>query len=176
MPRARTVFLGTLAAGAALFVLLAFVRGTSLNSTLGVPSNGVTVSLKPSEIFCQEPIVAQTDRPFDRVVTKLGTYGRPGPPVDVAGRDPRTPAPVPLGTIAGGYRDVTQNPQTTFRLDTGVSASRFAVCFQNRGRHSVAFYGAGDAATQPSSAVMYGKSVGGDVALAFEGPHHSWAS
>src|SRR3954449_1178996 len=98
MPRARTVFLGTLAAGAALFVLLAFVRGTSLNSTLGVPGNGVTVSLRPREVFCQEPIVAQTDRPFDRVVVRLGTYHRPGPPVDIAVRDPRTRLPLALGT------------------------------------------------------------------------------
>jgi hypothetical protein len=175
MPRPRTAFLATVAAGALLFLVLSLVRGTALTYTLGVPSNGVAVKLAPRKEFCQEPIVAESDRSFDRVTVVLGTYDRPGPALAVAIRDPKTRAVLAHATVPAGYPDITRRPSTIIALDHAIHPATLAVCFRNAGAHSVAFYGAGDAAT-PSTATLGGKGLGADVALSFSDRHHSWAS
>ena len=126
MPRPRTAFLVTVAAGALLFLVLSLVRGTALTYTLGVPSNGVAVKLAPRKEFCQEPIVAESDRSFDRVTVVLGTYDRPGPALAVAIRDPKTRAVLAHATVPAGYPDITRRPSTIIALDrTLTSTGRF---------------------------------------------------
>jgi hypothetical protein len=169
-------FAATLAVGAVLFAVVALVRGTTLSYTLGVPPNGVAVKLEHRQAFCQETIVAQSTRKFDHVVVSLGTYHRPGAPLVVTVRDGRSAAPLAHGTLAAGYADIARQPTESIPLDASINPRTLAVCFTNTGRHSIAFYGAGDQATVPSTAVVDGKSVGADVSLRFTGPHHSWAS
>jgi hypothetical protein len=176
MPRPRTAFLATLAAGAVLFLVVSLVRGTTLSYTLGVPSNAVAVKLERGQEFCQEPIKAQSDRRFDHVDVTLGTYHRPGSPLAVSVLDPVSRHVLARGALAGGYPDIAQKPSQRIALDHGVNPGTLAVCFRNIGRHSIAFYGSGDGATQPSSATRKGKSLGTDVTLAFTAGRHSWAS
>jgi hypothetical protein len=176
MPRPRVAFLATLAAGALLFLVVSLVRGTTLSYTLGVPVNGVAVQLKHGEAFCQEPITAQSSGRFDHVDVTLGTFHRPGSPLAVTVVDPTSRRVLARGSLPGGYPDIAQKPSERIALDRSIDPHTLAVCFRNTGKHSIAFYGAGDAATQPSSATRDGKSLGVDVALAFSAGHHSWAS
>lgn len=172
----RVAFLATLAAGAVLFLVVSLVRGTTLSYTLGVASNGVAVKLEPRQAFCQEPITAQSDRAFDHVELTLGTYHRPGSPLTVTVVDPESRRVLARGALAAGYPDIAQRPIARVALDHAVNPRTLAVCFRNTGEHSTAFYGAGDAATSPSSATRDGKSLGADVSIAFTGDRHSWAS
>lgn len=172
----RVAFLATLAAGAVLFLVVSLVRGTPLAYTLGVASNGVAVKLAPGKAFCQEPIVAQSGRAFDHVQVTVGTYHRPGSPLALTIVDPKSRAVLARGALAAGYPDIAQKPGQSIALDHPVDARSIAVCFRNTGAHSTAFYGAGDAATQPSSATQDGKSLGADVTLSFTAGRHSWAS
>jgi hypothetical protein len=176
MPRPRVALLATLAAGAVLFLVVSLVRGTPLAYTLGVASNGVAVKLTPGKAFCQEPIVAQSARKFDHVELTLGTYRRPGSPLAVTVVDPRNRQVLARGALAAGYPDIAQRPVQRVALDHAINPRTLAVCFRNTGEHSIAFYGAGDAATQPSSATRDGQSLGADVTIAFTGERHSWAS
>jgi hypothetical protein len=169
-------FAATLVAGALLFLVIALVRGTTLSYTLGVSPAAVAVRLAPGKSFCQEPITAQSTRRFDHVAVTVGTYGRPGPGLAVTVRDAKTAAPLAHGSLAAGYPDITRRPAESIGLDHKINPRKLAVCFTNTGEHSVAFYGAGPAATQPSNAFIEGRDAGTDVSISFTGPHESWAS
>jgi hypothetical protein len=153
----------------------ATARRTNLAFTLGVNSTAAVVKLGHGQEVCQLPIDVPRGGSFDRVTFKAGTFRRPGPRLDVTVRDAGGRA-LARGTLRAGYPDIAAAPTQTVRLNRTVGPSRVAVCFENRGRHSVALYGGVAAAARSSTAVVDGQSQPVDLELHFTRSSRSLAS
>jgi hypothetical protein len=139
----------------------------TLAFTLGVPSNSAVAPLRPGQQLCQQPVaVPDADSAFDAVAVQLGTYGRPGPALELTIRSgARTLA---VGHLPGGYGD-----DASPSIPVGHVGDRapLRVCVRNAGQDRVALYGAADAAARNSSAAVDGKPLNADVNLVFERAH-----
>jgi len=130
--------------------------------SLGVVPSTPVLELRPDATLCQGPIDAVDA--FDRVALKIGTFMRPGQPLDVLVRDARTRAALARGSLPGGYAD---NREQTVAVGR-VGASRLIrVCVTNRGSRRIVAYGSGSAAHVPSRATIDGKARDADPALRF---------
>jgi hypothetical protein len=173
----RTALLVTVAVGVVAFVLVAAVRGGSVVFSLGVTNNAAVVTLDGGDRFCQRRISPPESGDFDRVQMTLGTFGRRGPRVAVSVED-EAGRVLARGVLEAGYPDIDRAPRHTVTLDHAVPTSEgMAVCFKNAGRQKVAWYGAGDAASVPTTAVLdNGDAPGVDVNLVFLGDRRSYLS
>lgn len=167
--------MGVMIAGVLLMVALAAVRGTSLAFTLGVPVNGVVVEVKPGDEFCQVEVTGPDGGvPVDAVRIILGTYGQPGPTLDLRVEDERGGV-IGRGVLPPAYPDITEERGQTIRLSAGLeSRERMAFCFRNAGVRKVAFYGAGDGASVPTTGELDGRATGADVSLEVLGERRSY--
>src|SRR5688500_12193057 len=96
-------------AAIALLLVLAATRETRLVYTIGAAPGGPIAKLAPGDEVCQAPI-APPPEAFDRVVISLGTFGRPGEPVDVLLRS-RSGDVLAEGRLDGGYPDADERPE-----------------------------------------------------------------
>jgi hypothetical protein len=115
----------------------------------------------PGDQLCQRGL--QAPARFDAIDLRLGTGGRPGPPLDVTvrGEGGRTLA---TGTVAPGARD---NAQAQARIVPAVPAgTRFDICFRNDGRREVGFYG-GSWYLSPGRAYAGRRRLEGNVRIVF---------
>lgn len=158
--RAPLVLIGV--AALAVFALIATMatdeRGLAF--TLGVRPTQVATVLKAGDEACQRPIDVSADA--DAVEFQVGTFRRPGPPLDVAVRE----ASGPLGTahVPGGYPD---NSRQRVRVGEIKSGERIAVCIHNLGRSRLALYGGPFQAARTSALFLDGKPQASDVTLIF---------
>src|SRR3954468_20221235 len=77
-------FAAVLVVGVLLFVLVVTLSQTSKAFTVGVQSGGPAVTLTTNQTVCQQPLDVPRGGSFDRIRLKLGTYGKPGPPLAIA--------------------------------------------------------------------------------------------
>lgn len=155
-----TAALGVLAIG--LLCLTASLATRTQSFTLGVTPSAPVAELRADETLCQGPIDVIDH--FERVTLTLGTFMRPGPPLDVRVRDAATREVLATGHLAAGYADNTEQQVEVGRVGGG---ARIAVCVTNEGRHRVATYGSADAAHVPSSAAVDGEPKGVDATMRF---------
>jgi hypothetical protein len=83
----------------------------------------------------------------------VGTYRRPGPPLDVTVRAPGYSA---HAALRGGYAD---NTSPSVSLPAPKSSRIATVCVRNDGRHKVALYAASDSARSRVQPTLDGKPV-----------------
>jgi hypothetical protein len=163
------VFLAIVVAGLAVLALVGATKRDSLAFTLGVTNGGPVAELGKGQEVCQEPVrVPDSGSAFDVVVLSLGTYGRPGPPVEVTISPVAGGAPIARGQLARGYGDLQQQPQHRVRVGHVSRRDPLRICIGNLGLNRVAVYGNADASARTSRATIDGTPTGTDVNLAFE--------
>jgi hypothetical protein len=128
--------------------------------TLGVGPAGVAADLAPGDRACQVPVRVAED--FTHVSFLVGTYERPGQPLDVS---IRSEGAVSRGRLEGGYGDGLAHLVRIGDVGQGHAVS---VCIRNAGRRRVAIYGGTGAAARLSTATINGRDTGTDLALVFE--------
>ena len=175
MRRARLLLVALCAAGTLLVMVLALTRETSLAFTLGVRNAAPIVTLKPGESACQRPISVPGGAGFDRIAVTLGTFRRPGPPLDISVRAENGRV-LSRGHLAGGYPDITAQPRHAVSVSRVARGDALAVCLTNRGRDPVAVYGDADAASRTSSAYQGRERLPVDMNLVFERNSRSLAT
>src|SRR3954451_3367315 len=111
MPRRAVLAFGlVVVAGVILAAGLAVTRESRLVYTLGAGAAAPVAVLRGGQEACQKPVDPPAER-FDRVVVSLGTFGRPGPPVDVLIRPDAPGAKTIRGRLRGGYPDFGAVPE-----------------------------------------------------------------
>jgi hypothetical protein len=159
--RGALALLATASVALLALVLVGATDKRRLAFTLGVVPSTVAVGLAPGATACQAPI--ETSAEFDEVRFKVGTYGGPGQPLDVAVASGRRF--LGTGHVAGGYADLTEQVARVGRI---TAPRRISVCFRNRGTRRVALYGNSEAAAVTSTAYLDGKPRPADITLVFE--------
>jgi hypothetical protein len=159
----------TLTAVAVCLAVLALVGLTSGNDrafTLGVIPAAAVAPLERGDRACQERIDASED--FSRVELQIGTYRRPGTPLELTVHEADGSGEVlGRGRLAGGYPDVSRPriPVGTIEGDR-----QLAVCIEPVGRGRVALYGNAGIASPASELEINGRPLDADVTLVF---HHA---
>jgi hypothetical protein len=167
MPRRALLAFGfVVAAGVILAAALALTRESRLVYTLGAGPGAPVAVLRGGQQACQKPVDPPPER-FDRVVVSLGTFGRPGPPVDVLLRPYAPGAKTIRGRLRGGYPDVGVTREHAIAV-TATLRGPAEICLRNRGTRRVAVFGAPGLAHRTSSATVAGKPIGGDLAIRLE--------
>jgi hypothetical protein len=165
--RSVAALLGLCAAVVVALALIVVVQQRDLAFTLGVPDNAPVGELNRSQVACQRPVaIPDSAAEFDRMSVKLGTYGKPGPPVEAVIRSGARQ--VARARLAGGYAD---NTRQTFAFGRVTERGAMSVCLRNLGPGRVAIYGAADAAARDSTATLGDKPLGADLDLVFERSH-----
>jgi hypothetical protein len=158
----------TFAAGLVLLAVLAATRQSPLVYSIGSGPGAAVAPLKPGDEACQGPLSPPADA-FDRVVISLGTYFRPGEPVEVIVRDAQSRRVLSSGRLAGGYPDIAQAPEHAVPISSTTLRAPAEVCVRNTGRRRVAVYGSTGLAHRTSTAIIDGKPVSGsDLAVRLE--------
>lgn len=158
-----SAFGAVVAGGFAAVAIAAGSDERDLAFTLGVRPSLVAAEIPPGAEGCQRPV--PVSEPFTGVRTQLGTYERPGPPLELTVRDARGSAVLARGDLARGYPDVSQQ---TIELDRRIGgANRVSVCLRNAGDRRVAVYGGPELARRNSSVEVDGQEVATDMTLVF---------
>ena len=161
-------FAAVFAAGLVLLVVLAVTRDSPLVYTIGSGAAAPSAPLKAGEEACQGPLSPPAEA-FDRVVLSLGTYGKPGQPVDVLVRDAASRRVLSRGRLAGGYPDIARAPEHSIPVTSITPHAAIEVCARNAGSAKVAVFGATGLAHRTSSATVAGKAQPGvDLAVRLE--------
>jgi hypothetical protein len=161
--RAVVALLLVFALGVAAVAAVAARDERDLAFTLGVAPALVAAEIRPGGEACQRPVAVAHD--ISGVRMQLGTYERPGPPIEAVVRPVAGGRPLAAGRLAGGYPDVTEQ---TVSLDRPVAAGRrVAVCVRNAGDRRVAVYGGPELARRGSAVYVGGVEQSTDMALVF---------
>lgn len=156
-------FLVAAIAGLGVAAVVAAGDDRDLAFTLSVKPDLVAAEIPPGGVACQTPVVLAEE--FQGVRFQVGTYHRPGPPLEVFVRRPGSALPIASGRLAGGYPDVSR-PTVAIapRVPTG---TRAALCVRNRGERRVALYGGPEMANLRSTVTVDGRDVKTDLTLVF---------
>jgi hypothetical protein len=136
--------LSRLAAGAVLLValagtlcLVAVAAGDQRRVAypLGVAPFGVAAQLEPGQRACMQPIELPTD--VDGAVLRIGTFGRPGPALQVTVRELHGRV-LARGSIPAGYADGSEPSVIFGRVPEGRTIS---LCIRNRGPGRAGLFG-----------------------------------
>jgi hypothetical protein len=152
-------------AALALLVVLAATQESRLVYTIGAAPAGPVAQPGPGEEACQAPIAPPAE-PFDRVVVSLGTFGRPGEPVEVLIRS-RSQEVLARGRLDGGYPDIAAQPEHAVPVPRTTLNEATEVCVRNVGARKVAVYGSVGLAHRGSVGRLEERTVG-DIALRLE--------
>jgi hypothetical protein len=144
-------------------------KADPLAFTLGVTNAAPAAELGLGDETCQEPVrVPDSAAAFDDVVLSLGTYGQPGPPVEVTITPVAGGRPIARGRLARGYPDVQKQAQHRVAVGHVSRRDPLRVCIRNLGLNRVAVYGNGDISARTSTATFNGKPTAADINLSFE--------
>jgi hypothetical protein len=157
-----TALIATAAGGLALLVLVAALDQRRLAFTLGVRSVQVSARVEPRHEVCQGPVDVSEE--FSAVRFMVGTFFRPGVPLEVTVRDTANGAVLARGRNSGRYRD---NARLVVPVGAVRQGSRVRVCVRNAGRRPLALYGGRATAAPSSSATLDGRRLDTDVAFDF---------
>jgi hypothetical protein len=128
--------------------------------TLGVRPTQVATVLKAGGEACQRPIDVSADA--DSVEFQVGTFHRPGPPIEVAVRN--ASGSIGNARAPGGYHD---NSRQRVRVGEIKNGERIAVCIRNLGRSRLALYGGPFQAARTSALFLDGRPQAADMTLIF---------
>jgi hypothetical protein len=161
--RPQLTLVAVVAAGLLVLIGVGLTDRSDEAFTLGVRSAGVAAELRPGSRACEERIEVPED--FSSVELQIGTYRRPGPPLEVSVRE-RTAAGPELGrgSLDGGYPDVSRARIGVGDIDAG---RQIAVCVENGGERRVALYGNAGVAAPFSTLRVRGRRVDNDLTLVF---------
>jgi hypothetical protein len=165
--RRPAVIVAVLLAVVVLGVAAAGLHRDPLAFTLGVVPGAAVATLQPGDELCQQPIAVPPGAGFDRVRFVLGTFGRPGPRVNVTVRDARTDTVLGRGRLPAGYADIGRQPSHDVRVGSVPAERTVSVCLADRGDVKVALYGNADVAAAGTTATRQGKAQGYDLTLIF---------
>ena len=159
--------LATFAAGCVLGIGgLAVVAATDerrLAFTLGAAPQWPVAVLHRTQVACQRDV--DVAAPFDRVEILLGTFSRPGPPLEVSVLETGTGHRIAAGSLPAGAAD---NRPAGVQISSGVPARRrVAVCVRNDGPGRVALYGGPETDAPASTAYVGVFPVTGDLRMTF---------
>jgi Dolichyl-phosphate-mannose-protein mannosyltransferase len=145
-------------AGVLLFVAAVVLSrsATRYTATNGVTNAAWVAQLRPGESACQGPVVLAKDS--DGVRLFVGTYERPGPPLQAIFKD-GSGRIVRRGALAGGYRDAMWQVIPFAPAKSSVQVS--SLCVQSEAGR-VAFAGNEDGTINPNQEL----SVGGKTTTA----------
>lgn len=161
MPRiAALTLIGVVAIGLAGLLITGLGDERQRAFTLGVAPTGVAAVLTPGDQVCQAPVRVADD--FNIVNFQVGTYKRPGTPMEVT---VRSPDGVARGRLPGGFRDGLEQRVDVGRVDAGREVS---VCIKNVGSRRMAIYGNAGAAARLTRALLDGRDQDVDLTLVFE--------
>lgn len=160
---AVAAFAAVVVAGLVALVAVGASDRRDLAFTLGVAPGLVAADLPPGAEGCQRPVAVA--EPFDGVRVQVGTYERPGPPLEVEVAALDGGATLATGRLEGGYPDVSQ---PTVALDRTVpDGRRVEVCVRNAGGRKLALYGGAELAKRESGVTVDGQPVATDLTLVF---------
>jgi hypothetical protein len=169
MRSGRLAFAAVAGAGMLALLLTSVADRRDLAFTLGVQPAEVAAVLMPGHEVCQRPIDTSADAA--RVRFRVGTYGRPGPPLEVSPIvEHRSSSEVVIAgfrksRVGGGYASGATLAAPVSNVKEG---DRLRLCVRNAGREKVALYGNGPAAARTSAAFLDGKQLNTDLTLVFE--------
>jgi len=150
-----------------VLVALAATRESPLVYSIGAGPAAPVAALTAGEETCQGPLSPPADA-FDRVVISLGTYFKPGQPVEVSVRDAAGSRVLARGSLAGGYPDIGQAPEHSVPVPRTTAHGPIEVCVRNGGQRKVAVFGTTGLAHRTSTASVDGKAINSDLALRLE--------
>jgi hypothetical protein len=155
------VCLAVFAAGVAAVLIVGATDRRALAFTLGViPGPDPAAKLQAGQEACERGI--DVPEKFDRIQLQVGTYRRPGPPLDVTVTDSRG-ARLGADRIPAGYPDVSQQ---FARVGDVPAGRRITVCVRAL-RGPVALYGNAGVAAPESTLTVAGKPKDNDLTLRF---------
>jgi hypothetical protein len=161
--RPQLTLVAVVAAGLAVLIAVALTDKRDEAFTLGVRPAGVAAQLRPGDRACQERIEVPED--FSSVELQIGTYRRPGVPLEVSVLERSAAGPeLGRGSLHGGYPDVSRARIGVGDVDAG---RQIAVCVENGGERRVALYGNSGAAAPFSTLRVRGRTVDNDLTLVF---------
>lgn len=135
--RALLGFAAALALGLAALLYAGLTRESHLVQTLGVAAVYPVAPIKQGQQACQNDI--GLGAPLERVQFNVGTFGKPGPPLDVTVRTRSGARLGRIGRVAGGWRDDGSAQEVSVGR---VSQDQIvSVCIRNRGRVRAYVYG-----------------------------------
>lgn len=157
---AAIALLGVVAVGLVGLLVTALGDERRTAFTLGVAPGGVAAVLTPGDEVCQAPVrVAEV---FDVVNFQVGTYMRPGTPLEVT---VRSRDGVAEGRLPGGFGDGLEQRVDMGNVPPGQNVS---VCIKNVGSRRMAIYGGAGAAARLTRVRLDGKEQDVDLTLIFE--------
>jgi hypothetical protein len=160
-------FLGTFALGLVVLVLIGATDRSKLVYTIGAGPGAPVAVLEGGEQACQTPLSPPAEA-FDRVVVSLGTFFKPGPPVEVLVRSTATSRVLARGILPAGYPDIARAPEHAVAIPSTTLEDTVAVCVRNTGTRHVAVYGTVALAHRTSHAELDGKPLNSDLAVRLE--------
>jgi hypothetical protein len=161
--RPQLTLAAVVAAGLAVLIVVALTDKRDEAFTLGVRPAGVAAELRPGNRACEERIEVPED--FSSIELQIGTYRRPGAPLEVSVRERSAAGPeLGRGSLQGGYPDVSRARIGVGQIDAG---HQIAVCVQNGGERKVALYGNSGVAAPFSTLRVRGRTVDNDLTLVF---------
>jgi hypothetical protein len=161
--RPQLTLAAVVAAGLVVLSVVALTDKRDEAFTLGVRPAGVAAELRPGNRACEERIEVPED--FSSIELQIGTYRRPGVPLEVSVRERSAAGPeLGRGSLPGGYPDVSRGRIRVGEIDAG---SQIAVCVENGGERKVALYGNSGVAAPFSTLRVQGRAVDNDLTLVF---------
>jgi hypothetical protein len=161
--RPELVTLTAVAVCLAALLLIGLTSGDDRAFTLGVVPAAAVAPLERGDRACQERIDAS--EVFSAVEVQIGTYRRPGTPLEVTVHEAQgTGRLLGRGRLAGGYPDVSKLPIPVGRID---GERQLAVCIEPIGRGPVALYGNAGVASPASELEINGRRQDADLTLVF---------
>ncbi|MEA2282406.1 MAG: hypothetical protein QOK21_3013 [Solirubrobacteraceae bacterium] len=172
MPRGVAVLLGLALAGLVALLVLAGTRSSGDVYSLGVGAFQPVAVLGHGDSACQQQIRLPDGAWFDRVTVPVGTYMKPGRPLELeihaGGRGGRVLA---RGRLAGGYPDIGRMPREPITTGRTERSGPVTVCLRNPGGGKIAIFGGAAFASPITTMSIDGKTVPADMSLAFARTH-----
>jgi hypothetical protein len=159
---AKSLWAATIAGIVALLVAT-LTDGRDLAFSHGVAPLQVAVTMQPGERACQTPFVSK--QAFNALRFQVGTYRRPGPPLEVTLHEVPGRAVTATGALPAGYGDVST---PTVPVGPVPAGKRFSLCFRNRGHGPLALYGSNPPREGRKGSInLRGKGVNAELTLDF---------
>lgn len=170
MRSAPVVLLAASLAAIVTLVLLAATRTTAYVYSDGVDSYSPVIALRHGDAACQRGLQLPDAAWFDRIVVPLGTYGKPGPPLDLKVRSSSGEI-LARGHLDGGYPDIRRRPREVLATARTQPTGPLSVCLRNEGRRRVAVYGGPGLASPTTTMTLNGHAAAPDLSVAFARAH-----
>jgi hypothetical protein len=166
------VLLGLALAGLVALLVLAGTRSSGDVYSIGVGAYQPVAVLQHGDSACQQQIRLPDGAWFDRVTVPLGTFMKPGRPLELEIRaGDRTGRVLARGRLAGGYADIGRTPRQAIRTGRTELSGPVSVCLRNPGSGRIAVFGGAAYASPITTMTVDGRSAPSDMSIAFARAH-----